>query len=97
MQRGFLHLCKDQRKLLTPGRMTEAQFWLLVEVSSIHSEKIILALKDFLVSGYTRREVCERNKISSGYFSSALGRFQHVNLTVSQLVPYYMGEKDKKS
>ncbi|WP_303244743.1 PapB/FocB family fimbrial expression transcriptional regulator, partial [Salmonella enterica] len=31
---------------LEPGAVPEEQFWLLVDISPIHSEKIILALKD---------------------------------------------------
>ncbi|MFO6428140.1 PapB/FocB family fimbrial expression transcriptional regulator [Escherichia coli] len=49
--------------------MSELHFWLLIEISPIHSEKIILALKDFSIMGYSRKEVCERHNISSGYFS----------------------------
>ncbi|EHU6799359.1 Rpn family recombination-promoting nuclease/putative transposase [Salmonella enterica] len=37
---------------LEPGAVSEEQFWLLVDISPIHSEKIILALKDYFVSGY---------------------------------------------
>ncbi|EIM7320207.1 adhesin biosynthesis transcription regulatory family protein [Escherichia coli] len=74
---------------LSPGNVSEEHFWLLVEISPMHSEKIIFALKDFLVSGCSRKEVCERHGISSGYFSSALGRFRHVSMTVLQLIPYY--------
>ncbi|EBZ4618317.1 transcriptional regulator, partial [Salmonella enterica] len=32
---------------LEPGAVSEEQFWLLVDISPIHSEKIILALKDY--------------------------------------------------
>ncbi|HED0168020.1 TPA: adhesin biosynthesis transcription regulatory family protein [Salmonella enterica subsp. enterica serovar Mississippi] len=75
---------------LIPGEIAEEHFWLLIEISPIHSEKIIGALKDFLVTGYSRKEVCERHGISPGYFSGALGRFRHVSLTISQLIPYYI-------
>ncbi|MED8729959.1 adhesin biosynthesis transcription regulatory family protein [Escherichia marmotae] len=74
---------------LSPGNVSEEHFWLLVEISPIHSEKIIFALKDFFVSGCSRKEVCERHGISPGYFSGALGRFRHVSMIVFQLIPYY--------
>ncbi|MEC9714580.1 adhesin biosynthesis transcription regulatory family protein [Escherichia coli] len=93
MRDNYFFLDKGQCEFLIPGKMSEMHFWLLVEISPIHSEKIILALKDFLVMGYTRKEVCERHKISSGYFSGALGRFQRVNATVMQLIPFYIQMK----
>ncbi len=93
MRDNCLFLTKTQGESLMPGEMPEFQFWLLVEISPIHSEKIILALKDFLVMGYSRKEVCERHNISSGYFSGALGRFQRVNATVAQLMPFYIQMK----
>ncbi|WP_407904707.1 adhesin biosynthesis transcription regulatory family protein [Escherichia coli] len=90
MRENCFFLSKKQNESLMPGKMPELHFWLLIEISPIHSEKIILALKDFLVMGYSRREVCERYHISSGYFSGALGRFQRVNTTVIQLIPFYV-------
>ncbi|HBC5730656.1 TPA: adhesin biosynthesis transcription regulatory family protein [Escherichia coli] len=90
MRDNHLFLSKNQKDYLMPGKMSESHFWLLIEISPIHSEKIILALKDFLVMGYSRREVCERHKISSGYFSGAIGRFQRVNAAVIQLIPFYI-------
>ncbi|ELV1426243.1 adhesin biosynthesis transcription regulatory family protein [Escherichia coli] len=93
MRDNCLFLTKTQDESLMPGEMPELQFWLLVEISPIHSEKIILALKDFLVMGYSRKEVCERHNVSPGYFSGALGRFQRVHLTVVQLTPYYSQPK----
>ncbi|EAU2345825.1 transcriptional regulator [Salmonella enterica] len=93
MRDNYFLLGKSQNDFLIPGKMSELHFWLLIEISPIHSEKIILALKDFLVLGFSRKEVCERHKISSGYFSGALGRFQRVNVTVIQLIPFYFQEK----
>lgn len=93
MRDNYFFLSKSQNESLMPGKMSELHFWLLIEISPIHSEKIILALKDFLVMGYSRKEVCERNNISSGYFSGALGRFQRVNATVTQLMPFYIQMK----
>ncbi|EDJ4889593.1 transcriptional regulator [Salmonella enterica] len=75
-----------------PGKMSENHFWLLAEISPVHSEKVINALKDFFVLGYTRKEACERHCVSQGYFSGALGRFQRVSQTVSKLVPFYISE-----
>lgn len=84
-----LRLSKEKADMLTIGEMPELQFWLLIEISPFHSERIICALKDFLVMGYSRKEICERYNISSGYFSSALGRLQRVNIAVSRLAQFY--------
>lgn len=89
MKESCLLLSKRGRGIVEPGEMPELQFLLLIEISPIHSEKVIHALKDFLVVGYSRKEVCERYNISPGYFSGALGRFQRVSLAVSKLTPYY--------
>ncbi|ENZ4545931.1 adhesin biosynthesis transcription regulatory family protein [Escherichia marmotae] len=90
MRNNCFFLSKSQNESLMPGKMSELHFWLLIEISPIHSEKIILALKDFLVMGYSRKEVCERHNISSGYFSGTLGRIQRVNVTIIQLLPFYI-------
>lgn len=79
---------------IIPGDMPEFQFWLLIEISPIHSEKMIFALKEFLVQGYSRKDICKKYGISSGYFSSALGRFQRVIFTVIQLMPYYIKKNE---
>ncbi|EOT6108852.1 PapB/FocB family fimbrial expression transcriptional regulator, partial [Escherichia coli] len=40
---------------LIPGKMPEDFFEILIELSAIHSQKIINALRDYLVSGDTRK------------------------------------------
>ncbi|ENA5974120.1 transcriptional regulator [Escherichia albertii] len=69
-----------------PGEVPEDFFWLLIELSPFRSEKIICALRDFLVLGYTRREVCEKHNISYSYFSLAFKRLRHVNEVVCQII-----------
>ncbi|MCZ8868326.1 PapB/FocB family fimbrial expression transcriptional regulator [Escherichia albertii] len=69
-----------------PGEVPEEFFWLLIELSPFRSEKVICALRDFLVLGYTRREVCERYHISYGHLSLAFKRLRHVNEVVCQIV-----------
>ncbi|HBA9649741.1 PapB/FocB family fimbrial expression transcriptional regulator [Escherichia coli] len=74
---------------LIPGEISEDFFWLLVELSATHSDKITNALRDHLVFGDTRKVSCERYGASISYFSVALGRLFHVSQIVSQLAPYY--------
>ena len=87
-----IYLSKRHGRVVLPGKMSENHFWLLIEVSPVHSEKVINALKDFLVLGYTRREACERHEVSQGDFSGALGRIQHTHQMVNRLVPFYISE-----
>ncbi|EFA3982872.1 adhesin biosynthesis transcription regulatory family protein [Escherichia coli] len=90
MNSSDLYLSKKHGCTLSPGKMSERQFWLLAEISPVHSEKVLNALRDFLVLGYTRREACERHEVSQGYFSGALRRFQMINQAVIKLIPFYI-------
>ncbi|RMA79676.1 adhesin biosynthesis transcription regulatory protein [Enterobacter sp. WP_7_1] len=74
---------------LIAGGVAEEQFELLVELSSIHSEKIVQALREHLVLGKPRKEACEKYGANISYFSVALGRLFRTNLLVSQLASYY--------
>ena len=46
-----------EKDVLIQGKVFEFVFPLLMELSSVRSERVIYALRDFLVWGYTR---CER-------------------------------------
>ncbi|HAV8844519.1 TPA: transcriptional regulator, partial [Escherichia coli] len=48
---------------------------------------------DFLVLGYTRKEVCEKYHLSGGNFSVALRRIMHVD-GVARLVAAYYNSKE---
>ncbi|EES4559329.1 TPA: adhesin biosynthesis transcription regulatory family protein [Escherichia coli] len=85
-----LHLVKERSGILLPGEVSERHFWLLIEISGMHSEKVINALREHLVMGYTRREACEQHGVSQGYLSGALVRIQHLSQTVNNLLPYYV-------
>ncbi|ENH2643559.1 transcriptional regulator [Escherichia coli] len=82
--------------MLIPGKVPEDFFLALMELSPLRSEKVIRALKDFLVFGYTRKEVCERYDVSYGYFSVALKRTRHVNNIVYRLMHSYISEPSCK-
>lgn len=85
----FLHRTPVKKETLLPGSLSDNHFWLLIDISSIHSKKVINALRDFLVLGYTRKESCIHNGVSPSYFSTSLSRLQHVNSMMFQLAPYY--------
>ncbi|HAX9584275.1 TPA: transcriptional regulator [Escherichia coli] len=78
-----------KNRMLIPGFVSEVVFDLLIELSSIHSIKIVNALHDHLVSGDERKVVCERYGANNSYFSIALGRLFRTNQIVSQLASYY--------
>ncbi|WP_419144982.1 PapB/FocB family fimbrial expression transcriptional regulator [Escherichia coli] len=60
--------------------MSEMHFFLLIGISSIHSDRVILAMKDYLVGGHSRKEVCEKYQMNNGYFSTTLGRLIRLNV-----------------
>ena len=71
------------------------QFWLLIELSPIHSEKIILALHDHLVLGESRKVVCEFYSINSGYFSASIAKFMRIHQLCAQLSLYYIDDAEQ--
>ena len=81
---------QKQKGELVPGQVHEIHFQLLMEISPVYSDKVILALRDFLVLGFTRKESCERHNVSPGYLSTTLGRIQNISKSVSRLMPYYI-------
>lgn len=77
---------------MNSGQFTEDHFWILVEISPIHSERIIKALRDYLVSGDSRKVVCERYGVNNGYLSTSLGRLFHINQLALKLCQYCNNE-----
>lgn len=47
--------------------MNGEHFSLLIEISPIRSKKNIMALKEYLVDGYSKQESCERNNGSKRF------------------------------
>lgn len=74
---------------LVPGFVTDSHFWLLVGISSMHSDKVIRALYDFLVKGRPRKEVCLEYNVNSGHFSIGMNRLQHISHTAAKMARYY--------
>ncbi|MCU9618806.1 adhesin biosynthesis transcription regulatory family protein [Escherichia coli] len=91
-QSGNVFLLKLRESALSSGSMSEEQFFLLIGISSIHSDRVILAMKDYLVSGHSRKDVCEKYQMNNGYFSTTLGRLIRLNALAARLAPYYTDE-----
>lgn len=77
---------------LNSGDVCEDAFWLLIEISTIRSEKLIKALYDYLVVGSSRKFICEIYDVNNGYFSVTLRRIQRINQLVSKLTPFYINK-----
>ncbi|HEI2855247.1 TPA: transcriptional regulator [Escherichia coli] len=87
-----IYWTRFEQQELSRGKLSESKFWLLIELSTIHSDKIIYALRDYLVCGETRKVVCEKYNISNGYLSTSLSRIHRINYIVTQLIPYYVNK-----
>ena len=89
---GNAFLLNIRESVLLPGSMSEMHFFLLIGISSIHSDRVILAMKDYLVGGHSSKEVCEKYQMNNGYFSTTLGRLIRLNALAARLAPYYTDE-----
>lgn len=82
-------LTRASQGWLLSGYVSETQFWLLVGISSMHSEKVINALLEYLVLGIPRKEACEKYRVNSGHFSIGLNRLQHISHAAAKLAEHY--------
>ncbi|MCO0492611.1 adhesin biosynthesis transcription regulatory family protein [Escherichia coli] len=71
------------------NNISNEHFWLLIELSGIRSDKSIMSLREHLVDGFTKREVCERNDVSLSYFSISLKKISHIHNVCALLSEYY--------
>lgn len=88
---GNAFLLNIRESVLLPALCLKCIF-LLIGISSIHSDRVILAMKDYLVGGHSRKEVCEKYQMNNGYFSTTLGRLIRLNALAARLAPYYTDE-----
>lgn len=77
------------RKENVKNLLSDEQFDLLMELSSIHSQKVILAMHDHLVKGDLRKVVCEKYAVNAGYLSVCIGRLRRIERSVSKLARFY--------
>ncbi|HBB9157390.1 adhesin biosynthesis transcription regulatory family protein [Escherichia coli] len=71
------------------GELSDEQFYLLVELASVRSQKVILAMRDHFVLGYPRKVVCEGYGVNAGYLSVCIGRLNRVETMILKLVHFY--------
>ncbi|WP_099588229.1 PapB/FocB family fimbrial expression transcriptional regulator [Escherichia albertii] len=65
--------------------MQARYFELILELTPVYSERVIDALRDFLVMGVNRKEACFRNDVSLAYFSIVLKKFKHAESVVYKI------------
>ncbi|EHR8284211.1 transcriptional regulator [Escherichia coli] len=87
----YLFFTYGHRKYrLAPGKVSEKHFNKLIEISAIHSEKVILALKDYYVVGANRKCACSRHNVSQGYFSISVRKLQKLNEMIVDIIQFYI-------
>lgn len=64
---------------LEPGKVSECQCILLMEISNIRSSRIKKALRDYFVEGHSVDYVCQKNFIERGYFYRKLKIFRSLH------------------
>ncbi|EFB70908.1 PapB/FocB family fimbrial expression transcriptional regulator [Providencia rustigianii] len=74
---------------LIPGNTNQEHLRLLIDISTIRSDKIINALNDYFVLGESRANVCEKYNVNQGYLSLKIRELQGLSAQVYNLFPYY--------
>lgn len=72
------------------GTVNKDMFFILIDISSVRSEKVINALTDFFVYGYSRNKVCERYSVNPGYLSVKIKELQLLGRKIKDIAPYYL-------
>ncbi|MEE7176174.1 PapB/FocB family fimbrial expression transcriptional regulator [Escherichia coli B12:H4] len=64
---------------LVPGAVDQKFFELLIEISSLRSEKVIAALQDYFVYGKNRARISIQRNVNQGYLSLKIRELQNLN------------------
>lgn len=80
---------------LLPGGVDICHLRLLLTLCNISNPGMMMALEDVLVRGMSRREACERNRVSQSHFSVKYRRLQDVNQIVVRIFPYIRNEIER--
>ena len=76
--------------LFCQGKVNKELFFILIDISSIRSEKVINALTDFFVYGCSRNTVCEKYNVNQGYLSIKIKELQLLGRKIKDVIPYYL-------
>ncbi|EHL2886984.1 hypothetical protein KDH02_004789, partial [Salmonella enterica] len=83
-------LSQDAKKTFS-GMMTEEQFTMLIDISSIRSTKVIQALKDYFVIGKKRGVICELHNVNQGYLSIKIREVLNLYKKILKMNLYLQG------
>lgn len=82
------YICDACSKLfvtLYPGTVPEHYFRMLLDISSIRSEKVTQALYGYFVKGKTRIQVCNEHDVFQGYLSVKIREINLLNKKINEL------------
>ncbi|EBB3986439.1 hypothetical protein ACEL77_003352 [Salmonella enterica subsp. enterica serovar Saintpaul] len=85
MTRTYFH----EKYYLYQGFVTEEHFALLVEMSTIRSDKIRKALNEYFVDGVSRAKVCEKHNVTQGCLSVKIKNLQRLSKLVYESQSFY--------
>lgn len=74
---------------LIPGKVSEEQFELLMDGTSIRGDAVSKALKDHLVHGLTPVEAWEKHEVNRSQFSRRLSGLLEVSTRARKLSQFY--------
>ncbi|EEV8094880.1 TPA: hypothetical protein JLY04_004483 [Escherichia coli] len=75
---------------LEPGRVDKEHLTILIDISSIRSAKVILALYEYYSHGEKRKTICEKYGVNPGYLSLKIRELQDLNSCIYNLLPFYI-------
>lgn len=79
-----------QRGKLIPGKVDGNHFHLLVSIVGVKNEYMVLALRDVLVHGKSRKQACGEYNVSQSYFSIKLHQLQGISMLMARAYIYYL-------
>ncbi|EAS0629950.1 hypothetical protein RLQ39_005022 [Salmonella enterica] len=81
---------RKSKNILSPGSVPAEQFYLLIDISPLRSNKVIKALHNYFVLGHTRSDVCEEFQVNPGYLSIKIKEIQLLCRKLLDMYPYFI-------
>ncbi|EKN3608770.1 PapB/FocB family fimbrial expression transcriptional regulator [Yersinia enterocolitica] len=75
---------------LEPGKVDKELLAILIDISSIRSDKVITALFEYYIHGNKRKVICEKYGVNQGYLSLKIREIQDLNSRIYSLFPFYI-------
>lgn len=83
-------LLRNKENTLSPGQVSNEQFRMLIDISSVRSDKVINALQAYFVNGIARNTICEEYHVNPGYLSIKIREIQSLSRKIIDIYPYYI-------